>query len=272
MSNPEKLPIFFIPHGGGPWHVMADAFGDPVGYGLLRDYLIKLGQEYSQVVKAILVISGHWEETAPTVHFGDNPTMYYDYYGFPESTYQLKWPAPGNPELAGKIENLFKNKGFAPKREYKRGFDHGTFVPFMVAFPDAKIPVVQLSLVNTLEPSTHIAIGKAIEPLRSEGVLIVGSGMSYHNMRGFMSGSPMAAQVSKQFDDWLTRAVENEENEKRNEMLTNWLKAPRALEAHPRSEHLVPLFVASGAAGTDRGHQDYAGKLLSVSVSGYKFG
>jgi aromatic ring-opening dioxygenase catalytic subunit (LigB family) len=178
MSNPEKLPIFFIPHGGGPWHVMADAFGDPVGYGLLRDYLIKLGQEYS----------------------------------------------------------------------------------------------LQLSLVNTLDPSTHIAIGKAIEPLRSEGVLIVGSGMSYHNMRGFMSGSPMAAQVSKQFDDWLMRAVENEENEKRNEMLTNWLKAPRALEAHPRSEHLVPLFVASGAAGTDRGHQDYAGKLLSVSVSGYKFG
>ncbi len=272
MSNPEKLPIFFIPHGGGPWHVMADAFGDPVGYGLLRDYLIKLGQEYSQVVKAILVISGHWEETAPTVHFGDNPTMYYDYYGFPESTYQLKWHAPGNPELAGKIENLFKNKGFAPKREYKRGFDHGTFVPFMVAFPEAKIPVVQLSLVNTLEPSTHIAIGKAIEPLRSEGVLIVGSGMSYHNMRGFMSGSSSAANDSKLFDDWLTATVEKSNPDKRNESLVNWEKAPGAKNSHPRSEHLVPLFVAAGAAGNDAGTRDYVGTIMGVNVSGYKFG
>jgi len=272
MSISEKLPAFYIPHGGGPWHVMDDAFGDPVGYGLLRDYLIKLGQEYSQVVKAILVISGHWEETVPTVHFGDNPTMYYDYYGFPESTYQLKWPAPGNPELAGKIENLLKNKGFAPKREYKRGFDHGTFVPFMVAFPEAKIPVVQLSLVNTLDPSTHIAIGKAIEPLRSEGVLIVGSGMSYHNMRGFMSGSSSAANDSKLFDDWLTNTVENIDPKNCNKALVDWLKAPGAKNSHPRSEHLVPLFVASGAAGNDAGTRDYVGTLMGVNVSGYKFG
>ena len=272
MSNPEKLPVFFIPHGGGPWHVMADAFGDPVGYGKLKDYLVDLGQKCSPEIKAILVISGHWEETVPTVHFGTNPPLFYDYYGFPDFTYNLKWQAPGNPELALRIEEQLINAGFTSARETQRGYDHGTFVPFMIAFPEAKIPVVQLSMVNSLDPSTHIAMGKALEPLRYEGVLIVGSGMSYHNMRGFMSGGSSAANDSKLFGDWLTNTVENLDPQKRNNSLVDWQKAPGARNSHPRSEHLVPLFVAAGAAGTDIGHRDYSGKLNSIHVSGYKFG
>ena len=268
----EKLPVYFIPHGGGPWHVIKNAMGDPIGYGRLREYLENFGEQYSQKIKAILVISGHWEEDLPTLQFGSNPPLLYDYYGFPDSTYHLKWPAPGNPELAERIENLLHLNGFETKREFERGFDHGTFVPLMIAFPKPEIPVVQLSLVKTLDPETHINLGKALELLRNEGVLIIGSGMSYHNMRGFMSGSSPAADISTQFDNWLTQTVEINDTKKRKEMLINWENAPKARESHPRSEHLTPLFVVAGAAGSDKGSRDYSGLLMGIKVSGYKFG
>tara|TARA_R110002050_G_scaffold149251_1_gene275644 strand:- start:9884 stop:10696 length:813 start_codon:yes stop_codon:yes gene_type:complete len=268
----KKLPVYFIPHGGGPWHVIDDAMGDPVGYGGLRTYLTELGQKYRPNIKAILFISAHWEENVPAIHFGQNPPMYYDYYGFPEFTYQLKWNAPGHPQLAEKVEALLKNSEFKTKREYQRGFDHGTFVPLMIAFPEAKIPIVQLSLVDSLDPSTHLAMGKALEPLREQDVLIIGSGMSYHNMRGFMSGSGEAPKISRQFDNWLSTTMLIADAEKRNKLLIDWRAAPGALDSHPRSEHLVPLFVIAGAAGKDKGIQDFSGKLMGVNVSGFKFG
>jgi len=268
----EKLPVIFIPHGGGPWHVIEDSFGDPEGYAHLREHLISLGKEYREKISTILVISAHWEEAIPTVHFGSSPPMYYDYYGFPDFTYHLKWPAPGNPELASKVEKLLAAEGFQTGRETERGFDHGTFVPLMIAFQDAQVPVVQLSLVKGLDPSVHLIMGKAIEPLRNEGVLIIGSGMSYHNMRGFMSGDSKASSVSKQFDDWLAQTVENNDTKKRNGMLINWENAPKAIECHPRSEHLAPLFVVAGASGSDKGSRDYSGLLMGINVSGFKFG
>lgn len=271
MIDSEKLPAYFIPHGGGPWNVMDDAFGDPAGYGSLRNYLEDLGMEYKNNIKAILIISGHWEEAVPTIYFSVNPPLYYDYYGFPDFTYNLHWPTPGSPELAFQVEKLLTVAGFTTARETRRGFDHGTFVPLMISFPEAKIPVVQLSLVKGLDPSVHIAIGKALEALRSEGVLIIGSGMSYHNMQGFMSGSSSAAGNSKQFNEWLTHTIEISDPEKRNETLINWKKAPKALDSHPRSEHLAPLFTVAGAAGTGKGALDYSGSLMGVSVTGYKF-
>ena len=267
-----RLPVFYIPHGGGPWHVMNDTFGDALGYTRLKDYLVDFGNQFRNKIKAVLVVSAHWEEDLPTVHFGLNPPLLFDYYGFPESTYHLDWPAPGNPELAEQIENLIKASGFATKREIKRGFDHGTFVPLMLAFPVPKIPVVQLSLVKTLAPETHINFGKALEPLRNEGVLIIGSGMSYHNMRGFMTGGISAIENSEKFDKWLSKTVLNSNSNERNFALMNWQKAPAALESHPRSEHLVPLFVIAGAAGDDIGMIDYTGTLMGVKISGYKFG
>jgi len=268
----DKLPVFYIPHGGGPWHVMDDAFGDAVGYARLKDYLVGFGNQIKKRIKAILVISAHWEESFPTVHFGSNPPLLYDYYGFPKSTYHLNWPAYGNPELAERIENLIKASGFTTKREYKRGFDHGTFVPLMIAFPKPEIPVIQLSLVKTLDTETHINLGKALEPLRNEGVLIVGSGMSYHNMQGFMSGGTSAIENSEKFDNWLSKKVLNTNINERNSILMNWQKAPSAMESHPRSEHLVPLFVIAGAAGNDTGLIDYTETLMGVKISGYKFG
>ncbi len=268
----DKLPVFYIPHGGGPWHVMGDAFGGAVGYARLKNYLVDFGNQFNKKIKAILVISAHWEEVFPTVYFGSNPPLLYDYYGFPESTYHLSWSAFGNPGLAERIEYLLKTSGFTAKREYKRGFDHGTFVPLMLAFPKPEIPVIQLSLVKTLDPETHINLGKALEPLRNEGVLIIGSGMSYHNMRGFMSGETRTSENSEKFDNWLAKTVLSTDIQERNTALMNWQKAPSALECHPRSEHLVPLFVIAGAAGDDTGLIDYAGTLLGVKISGYKFG
>ena len=268
----DKLPVFFIPHGGGPWNVMEDFMGDPEGYGNLSEYLKKLGQEFGRKACSLLTISAHWEEPQPTVHFGKNPRMYYDYYGFPEFTYRIRWDAPGNPELAADVDQLLRASGFKTAQETERGYDHGTFVPMMVAFPQANLPTVQLSLVQGLDPATHIAIGKALEPLRSEGVLIICSGMSYHNMRGFMAGGNYVGRVSKQFDDWLTTAVETKNIEKRNELLVHWKDAPSALESHPRSEHLVPLFVAAGAAGNDVGNKDFSGTIMGAAVSSFKFG
>ena len=272
MNDSEKLPAYFIPHGGGPWHVMDDAFGDPEGYGKLKKYLEDLGKNYKDRINAVLVISGHWEEPVPTIYSSESLALFYDYYGFPEFTYKLQWPAKGDAGLALQVEKLLKTSGFRTDMDDKRGYDHGTFVPMMVAFPDVNVPVVQLSLIKGLNPQTHIKMGKALEPLRKEGVLIIGSGMSYHNMQGFMSESLTGASASKQFDEWLTRSVEKNNAIKRNELLVNWEKAPKARESHPRSEHLAPLFVIAGAAGDDTAIRDYSGLLMSINISGYKFG
>jgi len=270
--NETRLPTLSIPHGGGPWPFLKDAFGDPAPYERMEAWLQDLGRQFQGKIRGILVISAHWEETEPTVHFGAAPGMLYDYGGFPEFTYHLKWPAPGNPDLAARVDGLLKAAGFTTGREEKRGYDHGTFVPLMVAFPQADIPVAQLSLVRTLDPATHLAMGKALEPLRDEGILIIASGMSYHNMRGFGTRDPQVARTARQFDDWLAAAVTDTDPDRRNKTLTAWAQAPGGLASHPRSEHLVPLFVAAGAAGSDVGRVNYSDVLMGVAVSGHVFG
>jgi len=272
MNKNNRLPALSIPHGGGPWHVMKESFGNDSGYDGLEAYLVSLGTRYRHVIKSILIVSAHWEEARPTIHDGTNPRMLYDYGGFPEFTYNLQWPAPGDPALAARTNQLLQQAGFETRTESERGYDHGTFVPMMIAFPEATIPVAQLSLVTGLDPATHFAMGRALEPLRDEGVLIIGSGMSYHNMRGFMSGDPHALAASMHFDDWLAKTVAIADPELRRQALVHWKQAPDALACHPRSEHLVPLFIAAGAAGSDAGRRDYSDVLLGVHVSSHVFG
>jgi aromatic ring-opening dioxygenase catalytic subunit (LigB family) len=272
MADQNKLPVLYLPHGGGPWHVMKDAFGDQAGYDRLAAWLAGMGEAFKKRIKSILVISAHWEEPKPTLHFGARPGMLYDYGGFPDFTYSLSWPAPGDPGLAARAEELLKRGGFETGREESRGYDHGTFVPFMVAFPEAKIPVAQLSLIAGLDPAAHFAAGRALEALREEGVLIIGSGMSYHNMRGFMSKDPRVAEDSRLFDEWLAQAVAIPDPEARRRSLVEWRKAPAAQSCHPRSEHLVPLFVIAGAAGSDSGRRDYSSELMGVRISSHQFG
>src|SRR5262249_16989217 len=150
-------------------------------------------------------------------------------YGFPEHTYRLTYPAPGSPELARRVQDLLGGAGIASDEDGARGFDHGVFVPFMLVYPDAHVPVVQLSLREDLDPAAHLAIGRALAPLRNEGVLIMGSGMSYHNLRELLSGGARGNGASDAFDAWLTQAVETADPAARDQALTRWSEAPGAL-------------------------------------------
>ena len=180
-------PTLFIPHGGGPCFFMDPSdpdhpHSDPM-WQPMQDYLAGLIADLPERPRAILLISGHWEEAVFTVHSGERPALLFDYYGFPPHTYQLHWDAPGAPDLARRAADLLAGAGFATAEEAARGWDHGVFIPMKVALPDADIPVAQLSLRHDLDPAAHIAAGRALAPLRDEGVLIVGSGMSFHNLR-----------------------------------------------------------------------------------------
>jgi len=219
--------------------------------------------------RAILSVTAHWEESVPTVSSAPNPPMLYDYYGFPPETYTIQWPAPGEPALAARVRALLGAAGIASGEDTARGYDHGTFVPLAVAWPKADVPVVQLSLVKGLDPETHLRIGQALAPLRDEGVLIVGSGMSYHNMRGFMSGGGKAA--SESFDAWLDATCVSDATT-RDAGLRRWAEAPGGRACHPREEHLLPLMVIAGAAGAEVGKITYNEQILGVKVSAVQFG
>ncbi len=272
MSSDGRLPAIYLPHGGGPWHLPGGDSMDLPGYAALRSWIGTLAAYRDAGMRAILMISAHWEASVPTVHAGAAPGLLYDYYGFPESAYRLSWPAPGEPGVAAEAAALLGAAGFEVGRELERGFDHGAFVPLMIAFPEADIPVAQLSLVAGLDPALHFRIGRALGPLRERGVLIVGSGMSYHNLRGFLSGGPAVARDSAAFDAWLGEAAAIPDPEARGEALSRWREAPAALSCHPRSEHLAPLFVAAGAGGADPGVREFGGTLMGATVSGFRFG
>lgn len=267
----DSLPTLFIPHGGGPCFFM-DGLGPKGAWDQMAAYLRGIAATLPVRPRAILVVSGHWETPRPSVTTSPAPPLLYDYYGFPPHTYQLRYPAPGAPALADRVRALLDAAGIASDTDPARGFDHGVFIPMMLAFPDADIPIVQLSLQAGRDPDTHLRIGAALAHLRHEGVLIVGSGMSYHNMRGYFSPDPAHGLASDRFDAWLTDAVTDPDPARRNALLAHWSEAPGARAAHPEEEHLLPLMVAAGAAGPDRGVRRYSDRSLGVSLSGFAFG
>ncbi|MGE0397270.1 MAG: class III extradiol ring-cleavage dioxygenase [Kofleriaceae bacterium] len=264
MTKSARMPVVFLPHGGGPWPWVREMYDDN-----LARYLAAIGGLPVTPPTALLVISAHWEESVPTVMTATRPPMLYDYYGFPEETYKLQWSAPGSPALAARVRELLGGAGIETAANSERGFDHGTFVPLKLAYPDAQVPTVQLSLQAGLDPAQHLAIGRALAPLRDEGVFIIGSGMSYHNMRGFRD--PRAAGHANEFDAWL-RTAATSEPAVRDRELAAWAKAPAARDAHPREEHLLPLMVVAGAAGEDRGTTAYNNTVLGKAISAFHFG
>lgn len=267
MSS-TKMPVAFLPHGGGPWPFVDMGWDDQPGFDALKGYLRSVAQLPSSPPKAILVVSAHWEESVPTVMTSTQPPMLFDYYGFPPESYQLTWPAPGDPKLAARVRQLLEGAGFKTAEDSRRGFDHGTFVPLKVTYPEAKIPVVQLSLKAGLDPAEHLKMGRALAPLREEGVFIVGSGMTFHNLRAFMD--PRSRPVAEAFDAWLREATTAEPAE-RDRLLSDWSRAPSARLAHPREEHLIPLMVIAGAAGADRATVPYNGTFMGLRLSAYHF-
>jgi aromatic ring-opening dioxygenase catalytic subunit (LigB family) len=261
------LPTLFIPHGAGPCFFMDWTRGPADTWDRMAGWLKGLVAALPERPKAILVVSGHWEETQFTVGSGERPELIFDYYGFPEHTYRLAFDAPGSPALAKRVRELLGEAGFPTAEDPARGWDHGVFVPLKLVTPDTDIPVVQLSLRQDLDPAAHLAAGRALAPLRDEGVLIVGSGMSWHNMRGF---SPAFTEKSAAFDAWLAEAASDPG--RREEALRRWDEAPHAREAHPREEHLAPLFVAAGAAAGEPARVAFRDQVMDVVVSAFAFG
>jgi aromatic ring-opening dioxygenase catalytic subunit (LigB family) len=265
----RKLPTYFISHGGGPWPFMKDQLNG--AYDRLEASLQAMARELGSPPKAVLMVSAHWEESAFTVMATEHPPMIYDYGGFPEHTYHVRYSAPGSPKVAERVRGLIESAGIAVRVDRERGFDHGMFSPMAVIYPDANVPVLQLSLKAGLDPQAHLALGRALAPLRDEGVLIVGSGLSYHNLREFGARARGASQA---FDAWLQQAVVAASPAERSAQLLDWERAPSARKAHPREEHLLPLMVAVGAAEGEAGvctyHEDNF--MGGVAASSFRFG
>jgi aromatic ring-opening dioxygenase catalytic subunit (LigB family) len=221
---------------------------------------------------AIVVLSAHWECERPTITSGAAPELIYDYGGFPEETYRLRYPAPGAPELAGRVAQLLADAGFEPELDPNRGFDHGMFIPLLLMYPDASIPVIQLSMLSSLDPADHIAMGAALRPLAHDDVLVLGSGFTFHNMNAFGPTHPVTGgdPDNEAFEAWLREtctSIELSEAE-RTQCLTDWAAAPGARWCHPREEHLLPLHVCYGA-GAGPATLAFDDKVLGKRSSGY---
>ena len=194
----NNLNIAFISHGGGPMPLLNDP-----SHAQLITYLKSLAEKLEKP-SAILLISAHWEEAVATITANVKPKMIYDYSGFPAETYQLQYPSPGEPELAVKVQQALRLADIPVKLDHQRGYDHGLYVPLMLMYPEADIPVIQLSLVNNLDPAQHLAIGKALQTLDCDNLLVIGSGFSFHNMRAFFSSNTDdSQQKNNEFEHWL---------------------------------------------------------------------
>lgn len=262
-----RMPVFFLSHGGGPWPYVE----------AMRQQFARSAQEFSRIPdtlparpNAALVITGHWEAERFAVSTAQAPPMEYDYSGFPAHTYQIRYPASGSPALAARVRQLLGEAGIDSAEDAARGFDHGTFVPLGLMYPQADLPIVLLSLRADYDARAHLRAGAALQALRDEGVLIIGSGLTYHNMRGF--GRPDVMSLSEQFEEFLYGAISTADPALRATRLANWEQGPAARLVHPREDHLLPLMVAAGAAGSDAGHRLFIDRVLGVAMASYRFG
>jgi 4,5-DOPA dioxygenase extradiol len=244
IKMPDQTQIIYFSHGGGPLPILGDA-----SHKKMVNFMLQLPSRLRKP-DAILVISAHWEEGIATVSGAQAPPMYYDYYGFPDQAYEITYPAPGSPDLAKRIAALLKKNEIPAHIDLKRGFDHGLFIPLKLMYPQADIPSLQLSLLRGLNPTAHIALGSALRELRSENILVIGSGFSFHNMREFSSqGINKPDADNEAFQNWLIEVCAGPISQsEREQLLIEWQKAPCARYCHPREEHLLPLHVCLGMA------------------------
>jgi len=271
---PTRIPTFYLSHGGGPWPYMAGPARRR--FAKLESSLRDLPRELQIKPKAILVVSGHWEEKDFAVMASPVPPMVYDFGGFPREMYSIRYPAPGSPELARQVDSLIRAAGLPTHLDTERGFDHGTYAILAVTHPAADIPVLQVSIRSDYDPEAHLNLGRALAPLREEGVLIIGSGSSYHDL-GALLGSRAGKEpqkVSAEFDAWLKQTLVDSTPEQRSERLVEWDCTPYGRAAHPQADHLVPLHVAVGAAEEEPGAVIYHENNFfgTVTMSSYRFG
>ncbi|KAM0971431.1 hypothetical protein ACFX13_019630 [Malus domestica] len=228
---------------------------------------------YSKKPTSILIISGHWDTAVPSVSsISGRYSTIYDFYGFPRSMYQIKYPAPGSPHLANRVKQLLTSSGFGRVDvDTQRGLDHGSWVPLMLMYPEADIPVCQLSVQSGRDATYHYNMGKALAPLKDEGVLIVASGSATHNLGAMRkTKNNEVFPWAREFDTWLKRAL----LEGRHDDVNQWeKKAPHAKTAHPWPDHLYPLHIVMGAAGADAKAKQIhdSWDLGAVSYAAYQF-
>jgi 4,5-DOPA dioxygenase extradiol len=238
MSS-TRLPTLFVSHGA-PTLIQEDV---PA-----RAFLQSLGSRFPGI-QGVLCISAHWNLEVPAVNALEHPETIHDFYGFPQSLYRIQYPAHGSPALAGRVAGLLNDAGIPCTTDTARGLDHGTWVPMMLMFPDADVPVVQLSIRRDLDPDRHLAMGEAIAGLRDEGILVVGSGGAVHPLgdptASLGEGAPTEAWA-EEFNDWLADAVTRGD---RKRLLGYREHAPHAERAHPYPDHYMPILAALGAAG-----------------------
>ncbi|KAM7271906.1 hypothetical protein ACFE04_031120 [Oxalis oulophora] len=225
----------------------------------------------SEKPNSILIISGHWDTSVPIVNGFKRHETIYDFYNFPDQMYQLKYPAPGAPDLAKRVKDLLMASGFdRVDEDQKRGLDHGAWVPLMLMYPEADIPVCQLSLQSNKDGTYHYNMGKALAPLKDEGVLIIGSGSATHNLRCLQRGSKSVVPWAEEFDTWIKDALLDGRYDDVNDFEK---KAPHAKMAHPHADHFYPLHVAMGAAGENAEAKliHHSWDLGALSYASYSF-
>ncbi|HTX05612.1 MAG TPA: class III extradiol ring-cleavage dioxygenase [Steroidobacteraceae bacterium] len=266
-----RFPTFYLTHGGGPWPYMSGEAR--LAHRRLEESLRELPRQLPRKPDAILVVSGHWEERDFAVMGAAVPDMIYDFGGFPEELYRIRYPAAGSPRTAERALALIQQAKLPAHLDPGRGFDHGTYSLLAVCYPQADVPVFQVSLRADYDPQAHLQLGRALAPLRDEGILIIGSGSSYHNLRRFFERRGRG-QDSEQFDAWLRETLLDCRPAQRSQRLLEWARAPAAREAHPREDHLMPLHVVVGAAEEEPGRVIYAQEdfLGTIALSSYRFG
>jgi 4,5-DOPA dioxygenase extradiol len=259
----ERLPTLFVSHGSPMTAVQPGRAG--AAWAALGRALPPL--------RAILVVSAHWETETPMLTGSPAPKTVHDFGGFPDVLYTLRYPAQGAPDVAADAAALLKDAGMAAGVDGCRGLDHGAWVPLLHMFPDARVPIVQLSVQPTRGAAHHLALGAAIAPLAERGVLVLGSGHVTHNLRDWMTHMRNATELPyvAKFATWVADTLAANDAD----ALANWLDAaPEARRAHPSDEHFLPLLVAYGAAGerprTHRVHQGIEGGALAMDA--YQFG
>ena len=241
----SKPTVLFISHGGGPLPLLGDP-GHAEMVHNLKQVVTKI-----PTPSAILVISAHWEAQVPTITSGARPELIYDYFGFPEESYEIQYPCPGEPRLAAQVQQVLNKHGIPAQLDARRGFDHGLFVPLKIMYPVADIPCIQLSLMQSLDPAAHIQMGAALAELEYDNLLILGSGFSFHNLRAFFArATPESQMMNAAFEDWLIETCYSAQlsEAERRQRLEHWDQAPYARYCHPREEHLLPLHVCYGVA------------------------
>jgi 4,5-DOPA dioxygenase extradiol len=246
MTNKDrprrKAQVIYFSHGGGPLPLLGEA-----SHQAMMAFMRRLPSRLRKP-DAILVISAHWEERVATLLDAQTPALFYDYYGFPDKAYEITYPAPGSPALAERIVRLLNRNQIPAGVDSHRGFDHGLFIPLKLMYPEADIPALQMSLLSGLDPTSHLALGKALRELLTENILVVGSGFSFHNMRAFVwDGGSVPDSANDDFQNWLIEVCTGTMSQAERELrLREWEKAPSARYCHPREEHLLPLHVCAG--------------------------